>query len=88
MTGGVQRALDAVKALFCGARAVQVVSALLVHGARHLRTLVDELNVWMENHEIEALEPLIGCLSHERSADPRMPERANDARILQNWWRD
>jgi dihydroorotate dehydrogenase (fumarate) len=88
LTGGVHRGIDAVKALQCGANCVQVVSALLMHGPGHLKTIVDELNQWMEENEYAELTPMIGNMSHRRCPDPRQLERANYARILQSWSRD
>jgi dihydroorotate dehydrogenase (fumarate) len=83
LTGGVHSAIDAVKALLAGANAVQIVSALLVHGPQYLSLLRRELEMWLEEHEFEALAPSIGALSHLRCPDPRLLERASYARILQ-----
>ncbi len=85
LTGGVHGAFDAVKALLAGANAVQVVSALLIHGPPYLSLLRRELETWFEEHEFETLAPAIGALSHLRCPDPRLLERASYARILQTW---
>ena len=39
ITGGVHTGLDVIKATMAGAHATQMVSALLRHGPRHLRTV-------------------------------------------------
>jgi dihydroorotate dehydrogenase (fumarate) len=83
VTGGVHGAVDAVKALLAGANAVQIVSALLIHGPQYLSLLRRNLEIWLEEHEFEALAPSIGALSHRRCPDPRLLERASYARILQ-----
>jgi dihydroorotate dehydrogenase (fumarate) len=85
VTGGVHTALGAVKAVMCGAHAVQMVSALLRHGPEHLRQVRDDLALWLEEHEYESLAQMRGSLSLERCPDPRAYERANYMKILQSW---
>ena len=84
-SGGVHTGLDAVKALMAGADAVQVVSALLKKGPERLRTLRQELETWMVEHEYESLDQLRGSLSLLRCPDPAAHERANYVTILQSW---
>jgi len=84
-TGGVHTVLDAVKAVMAGAHAVQMVSALLALGPKHLRYVRDELARWLEEHEYESLAQMQGSMSLLRCADPRAYERANYVKILQSW---
>jgi dihydroorotate dehydrogenase (fumarate) len=77
--------LDAVKAVMAGAHAVQMVSALLALGPKHLRYVRDELARWLEEHEYESLAQMQGSMSLLRCADPRAYERANYVKILQSW---
>lgn len=84
-SGGVHTGLDVVKALMAGADAVQVVSALLKHGPERLRTLRQELDAWLLEHEYESLDQLRGSLSLLRCPDPAAHERANYVTILQSW---
>ncbi|HYN20194.1 MAG TPA: dihydroorotate dehydrogenase-like protein [Thermoanaerobaculia bacterium] len=83
--GGVRTAEDVVKALAAGADVVQVVSALLRHGPGRLRTLRQELEAWLVEHEYESLDQLRGSLSLLRCPDPAAHERANYMTILQSW---
>jgi len=85
VTGGVHSAQDAVKALFAGASAVQVVSALLLHGPAHLAKMRGDLERWLEEHDYPALAPSIGSMSHAHCASPHLIERANYVRILHTW---
>jgi dihydroorotate dehydrogenase (fumarate) len=85
ITGGVHTALDAIKALMCGAQAVQIVSVLLRHGPHQLETIRREMVAWMEEHEYESLEQMIGSMNLERCPRPRMFERANYIHLLQTW---
>ena len=82
-TGGVHSAEDVVKAVLCGADAVQVVSVLLRHGPERLASLRRELGEWLERHECDALADLTGALSLERCPDPAAFERAQYLWLLQ-----
>ncbi|HEX4955985.1 MAG TPA: dihydroorotate dehydrogenase-like protein [Thermoanaerobaculia bacterium] len=84
-SGGVHTAEDVVKALLCGAHAVQLVSALLQHGPGHLGRLRDEVARWLEEHGYESVEEMRGAMSLERCPDPRHFERVHYMRVLQSW---
>lgn len=86
-TGGAHTAEDVVKALLCGADAVQVVSAIFQNGPGHLAILRHDLERWMEEHGHASLETLRGAMSLERCPDPHAYERANYMRVLSGWWR-
>lgn len=85
VTGGVHTASDVIKSLMCGAKVVQTVSALLHHGAKHLRTLTTQVHDWIVEHEYESLSQLRGSMNLQRCPDPRSYERANYMRVLQSW---
>ncbi len=84
-TGGVHHVHDVVKAVMCGAHAVQVVSALLQKGPGYLATLRSELSAWLEEHEYESLEQMCGSMNLSRCPNPREYERTNYVQILQTW---
>jgi len=84
-SGGVHTGLDAVKAVMAGASAVQMVSRLLEDGPQQLRTVLDNMTQWMEEHEYESLEQMRGSMSLQRSPDPGAFERGNYMRILRSW---
>jgi dihydroorotate dehydrogenase (fumarate) len=85
VSGGVHTGLDAVKAVMAGASAVQMVSRLLESGPQQLRTVLDNMTRWMEEHEYESLEQMRGSMSLQRSPDPAAFERGNYMRILRSW---
>ncbi|MCC7539950.1 MAG: dihydroorotate dehydrogenase-like protein [Deltaproteobacteria bacterium] len=87
VTGGVHSGLDAVKAVMCGAHAVQTVSSLLKRGAGHLATLIADLRRWLEEHEYESLAQAQGSMGLERCPDPKSYERGNYMKVLQSWGR-
>jgi len=85
VTGGVHTALDAIKAVMAGAHAVQMVSALLLRGPRYLRTVRQEMEVWLETHEYESLRQMQGSMNLARCPDAAAFERGNYIRVLQGW---
>lgn len=82
-TGGVHSAAAAIKAVMCGAHVVQLVSILLRDGPERLRTMRQEMAVWLEEHEYESLAQMRGSMSLEHSPDPSAYERGNYIRIIQ-----
>jgi dihydroorotate dehydrogenase (fumarate) len=85
VTGGVHTALDVVKATMAGAHVTQMVSALLMHGPAHLRTVLNDLAVWMQEQEWHSLAEMRGNMSLSKVPDPDAYERANYMLMLQSW---
>jgi dihydroorotate dehydrogenase (fumarate) len=85
VTGGVHTALDAVKAVMAGAHAVQMVSALLKNGPRHLEAVRKRFVEWMEQHEYDSLAQMQGSMNLMACPDPAVYERANYMLVLQSW---
>jgi dihydroorotate dehydrogenase (fumarate) len=85
VTGGVHTVSDAIKAVMCGAHAVQMVSALLLRGVQHLAAVRDGMALWLEEHEYESLAQMQGSMSLIRCPDPSAYERANYLEILRSW---
>ena len=84
-TGGVHSAAEVVKAIMVGAQAVQMVSALLTRGPRHLKNVRDELAEWLDEHGYESLRQMQGSMSQARCSNGKAFERGNYVRILQSW---
>jgi dihydroorotate dehydrogenase (fumarate) len=85
VSGGVHTTVDAVKAVMTGAHAVQMVSALLMHGPGELKKVREGLVHWLEEHEYESIAQMHGSMNLMKSPDPRAYERANYIQILQGW---
>ena len=85
VSGGVHTVLDVVQAVMTGARAVQVVSALLKRGPSHLAHLRQELAQWLEEHEYHSLHQMQGSMNLAACPDPQVYERANYMLMLQSW---
>ena len=85
VSGGVHTVEDVIKAIMCGANAVQVVSCLLKYGPSHMASLITGLRHWLEDHEYESVDQLRGSMSLLHCPDPTVFERANYLRMLQLW---
>jgi dihydroorotate dehydrogenase (fumarate) len=85
VTGGVHTALDVVKATMAGAHVTQMVSALLMRGPGHVRTVLQDLDRWLVEHEWESLAAMRGNMSFSKVPDPDAYERANYMLMLQSW---
>ncbi|MFP5254561.1 MAG: dihydroorotate dehydrogenase-like protein [Acidimicrobiia bacterium] len=84
-TSGVHSGYDVVKALMVGADVAMLTSAVLQHGAGHLRTVHDELRRWMEAHGYTSVDQLRGSATQETSGDPSSFERASYVAALHSW---
>lgn len=84
-TGGVHTGQDAIKAVMCGADAVQLVSVLLRGGVECIGDLRRDLQTWLEEREYASLEQMKGSMSHRHAPNPEAIERANYMRTLQSW---
>lgn len=85
VTGGVHDGIGALKAVMAGADAVQMVSALLIHGPDRLAQSRAALAEWLEEHEYESLAQARGSMSLVKSPNPQAFTRANYMRILNGW---
>ncbi len=85
VTGGVHDGIGALKAVMAGADAVQMVSALLIHGPERLAQTRATLAEWLEEHEYESLAQARGSMSLLNSPNPQAFTRANYMRILNGW---
>jgi len=85
VSGGVHTGEGALKATMAGASAIQMVSALLMHGPERLKAVRQEMEQWMEEHEYESLDQMRGSLSLTKCPNPQAFERANYMRVLAGW---
>ncbi len=84
-TGGVHTGLDALKAVMCGADGVQMVSALLREGPKHLIAVRTQMELVLESNEYDSLTQVKGSMSLTRCPDPKAYERINYMHMLQTW---
>jgi len=84
-TGGIHTAEDVIKMVMAGADVAMMCSALLKHGPKHLKTVLDDLNKWMVEHEYLSIEQMKGSMSQASVADPAAFERANYMKALNRY---
>jgi dihydroorotate dehydrogenase (fumarate) len=79
---GIHSSDTVVKMLLSGAKAVQVCSALMLHGHAHIGTMLDGLTAWMDKHEAASFVDFRGKLAQKRMEDPSHWERAQYMKSL------
>jgi dihydroorotate dehydrogenase (fumarate) len=84
-TTGVTTADEVVKYLLVGADVVMTTSALLRHGIPYIQSLLAGLASWLSAREFASLEKVRGMLSHHRTNNSDVFERANYIKILQGY---
>ena len=84
-TSGIHTAADALKMLMAGADVTMMCSALLKHGPHHIKTVLNEMNQWMLEHEYVSVQQMKGSMSQKSIADPSAFERANYMKALQSF---
>jgi dihydroorotate dehydrogenase (fumarate) len=84
-TGGAHSAVDVIKAVMCGANAVQLVSALLIHGPDHIGRTLEAMSFWLTDHDYTNLEQMQGSLSLSKVENPKAFARANYMKMLDSW---
>jgi dihydroorotate dehydrogenase (fumarate) len=86
-SGGVATPNDGIKAILAGADAVQMVSALLLHGPAYVATMRQGLVDWMDWNRIPRLDEMRGRSSLQTTGDRGAFERAHYLRTLHSWGR-
>lgn len=81
-SGGVQSSFDALKAIACGADAVQVVSALYRRGPLELRRIKEAAAEWLSDHGFAGIDALRGSMSLLKCPDPKGWQRHHYLRLL------
>ncbi len=84
-TGGAHNAVDVIKAVMTGANAVQMVSALLIHGPEHITRTLEAIEFWLSEHDYKSLEQMQGSMNMSNVPDPDKLTRANYMKMLDSW---
>ncbi len=85
VTGGVHSGHDVLKAMMAGARVAMTTSALLQHGIGWLRTILDDLAIWMEENGYESIRQMQGSMSLRSVGDAAAFERGNYMKVLRSY---
>jgi dihydroorotate dehydrogenase (fumarate) len=83
ISGGVHTGLDVIKSTMAGADIVEMVSAIMTHGPKHLRTVRTEIEAWMIANEWESLNEMRGNMSFRKIPNPAVYERETFRRMFQ-----
>ncbi len=86
-TGGAHNATDVIKSVMAGANTVQMVSALLIHGADHVTRTLEAIEFWMTEHDYEGIGQMHGSMNLSKTPDPGAYTRANYMKMLDSWER-
>ncbi len=82
LTSGVHTAQDVVKAMMAGASVAMLASELISQGTQRLSSMLNELRLWIEEHEYVSIAQMKGSMSQRAVAEPAAFERANYMRAL------
>ncbi len=85
ITSGVYSHIDVLKAMMAGADAAQMTSVLLKKGIGTIKTILDDMTTWMEEHEYASIDDMQGSLSLKSCPDPTAYERSNYMRMLRSY---
>lgn len=79
---GIFSGSDVIKLILAGADAVQIVSVLYKKSPEHIRTMLDEIELWMEHKEYASIDDFKGKLSKVNTKDPFVYKRAQYIDII------
>jgi len=82
---GVESSDEVIKYLLAGADVVMTTSALLRHGAGHMKVLLDGVASWLAARDLTTLDSIRGRMSQRKVADKTAFARANYIRVLQGY---
>jgi dihydroorotate dehydrogenase (fumarate) len=85
-TSGIHTAQDVLKMLMAGANVTMMTSALLRNGIGHIRQVLREMEIWMEEHEYVSVQQMQGSMSQKSVAEPAAFERANYIKALHRFY--
>lgn len=71
--------------MLVGANVTMLCSALLKNGIFYLLQLERELIEWMEEHEYESIQQMIGVMSQDKTSNPSEYERAQYVRAITSY---
>ena len=85
ITSGIHNSHDVLKGLMAGATVTMMASELLQKGMRRIGQVLNDLVLWLNEHEYESVIQLVGALSQEKCAEPAAFERASYMKMLRSY---
>lgn len=80
--GGIMTGADAIKTMLAGASAFQVVSALYVFGNEHIKSILTDIEKWMDKKGYKEINDFKGKLSRKNIKDPFAYRRSQYVDII------
>ncbi len=74
-TTGIYSGKDAIKQILAGAKAVEICSTLYKNGIEHIKTMLEEIELWMNEHNYNKIEEFRGKLSKKEDDKPELYDR-------------
>ncbi len=84
-TTGIKTAYDVLKLIMVGADVTQMCSVLLREGPAKITQVLEDLKIWMEEHEYDSITQMKGSMSQRSCSDPAAFERANYMKTLHSY---
>ncbi|NQU28719.1 MAG: dihydroorotate dehydrogenase-like protein [Candidatus Marinimicrobia bacterium] len=84
-TTGVHSGQDVIKLIMAGADVAFACSALLKFGPDHVKTILHEMETWMDEHEYESVEQMKGSMSMKNVSEPEAFMRSNYMKVLNKY---
>jgi len=82
ITGGIHTAEDIIKSIMAGANTVMMASVIFKNGISYFRSVITDINRWMEKKEYDSIEAIQGILSMKNIAEPAAYIRSNYMKVL------
>jgi len=79
---GIMQANEVIKLILAGATCVQCVTTLYKNGIGHIKTILKDLEKWMDEKGYKDIQSFRGKLSKKNTKDPWMYTRAQYVRLL------
>jgi dihydroorotate dehydrogenase (fumarate) len=81
-SGGIITGADAIKTILAGASAFQTVSSLYKNGTDHIKTILSDIEKWMDSKGYDSIEDFKGKLSRKNLKDPFAYRRSQYVDLL------
>jgi dihydroorotate dehydrogenase (fumarate) len=84
-TSGIHNAEDVLKMVMVGADVTMLCSTLLKNGIGHIKSILNDVQRWMDEHDYESIQQMKGSMSYKAYENPKAFERANYMKVLQSF---
>lgn len=85
LTSGIHTHEDVLKGIMAGANVTMMASELLCNGVGRIKTILKDINHWMDEHEYTSIKEMRGSMSLKNVANPEKYERAQYLRVLDSF---